>query len=272
MRNTLLILLMLINTPLFADYPLEIIELKGRSVTEVLPLIRPFIDSDGSVSGMNNQLILRTSPDNLRNIYAILNRIDTPPRRLLISVRQGRHDSGQADGISADINAFIGRKSKVIVGHPSGNEGVRLRGLNADTRDNSNLVSSIQTIAGRPAFITAGQSIPITTYRSYGDGDYRHFQRNTQYRNATSGFYALPRLNGQRVTIDISPHMEHPGRTPESFDIMRASSRVSGLLGEWISLGGTTHSESRQGSGIGFSASSRQKQANSIWLKVEEIR
>lgn len=272
MRNFILILLILANTPLLADYPLEIIELKGRPLNEVLPIIRPFIDSDGSVTGMSNQLILRTSPDSLRDIRAILSRIDTPPRRLLISVRQDQHSDNHTGGIAADIDVFIGNRSKFIVGQPDADGSVRLRGLNAGTGNETNLVSSIQTIEGRPAFIAAGQAIPVTGYRSYGDGDYRHYQSNTQYHDATAGFYALPRVNGQRVTVEISPHMNRPGSAPGSFEVMRASTLVSGQLGEWISLGRTSHSKSNQQRGIGFNASSQQSRENNIWLKIEEIR
>lgn len=272
MRFNVMFLLMLVSAPLLADYPLEIIELKGRPLEEVLPIIRPFVASDGAVTGMNNQLILRTSPESLRDIREILERIDTPPRRLLISVRHGQHSDGQAGRISADINAMIGKRTKVIVGQPVADGTIRLHGLNADTRDSNSLVSSIQALEGRPTFIATGESIPVTTYRSYGDGKYRNFESDTQYRDATAGFYALPKLNGQRVTIEISPHLNRPGDTPDSFEVMQASTSVSGRLGEWISLGGTTLSENNQQQGIHFNSSSHQYREHSIWLKVEEIR
>ena len=272
MQYWVLGLLMLVTTSLLADYPVEIIELKGRSVQEMLPVIRPFISSDGAVTGMNNQLILRTSPESLRDIRAILDRVDTPPRLLLISVRHGEHQKEQTGGVSADIDRMVGKRTKVVVGQAGANNTVRLQGLGADTRNRRELVSTIQAIEGRPAFIAAGESIPITTYRSYGDGKYRHFQSATQYRDATAGFYALPRVNGQRVTVEISPHLDRPGMSPGSFDVVQAATSVSGLLGEWISVGGTTHSEGNQRHGISFSAGNSENRAHNIWLKVEEIR
>jgi len=272
MRTMVFIISMLLSTPLFADYPLEIIELQSRPMEEVLPIIRPFVASDGAVSGMNNQLILRTSPDSLRDIRAILNRIDRPPRRLLISVRHGQHSNGQAGGISADINAMIGKRAKVIVGQPVADGTVRLQGLNADTRSENNLINSIQTIEGKPAFIATGESIPVTTHRSIGDGYYPHYRSDTRYYGATAGFYALPRLNGQHVTVELTPHLNRPGRTPDSFEVMQAATSVSGRLGEWLNLGGTLQSQSNRQRDIGFSASSRQTQEHNIWLKVEEIR
>lgn len=272
MRFTLMLLSMLVNAPLLADYPLEIIELKGRPMEEVLPIIRPFVDNDGAVSSMNNQLILRTSPESLRDIRAILMRIDTPPRRLLISVRHGVHSDVKTGTIAADINVMIGKRTKVIVGQPGSDGSVRLRGLNADTHDNTELVGNIQAIEGKPAFIATGKSLPITSYRIYGDSEYRHFESDTQYRDATTGFYALPRLNGQQVTLEISPHQNSPGKSPGSFEVMQASTSVSGWLGEWISLGRFTHYENNRQSDIHYSAGSSQSREHNIWLKVEEIR
>ncbi|MCB1751984.1 MAG: hypothetical protein KDI74_09695 [Gammaproteobacteria bacterium] len=272
MRFVYVLLLLLVNTPLLADYPLEIIELKGRPMEEVMPIIRPFVSSDGAVTGMQNQLILRTSPESLRDIRAILSRIDTPPRRLLISVRHGQLDNGEAGGVAVDIGAMIGKRTKVIVGHPGGDGSIRLQGLDADTRNQSDLISRIQTTEGKPAFIATGESIPITTYRSYGDGEYRHFQSHTQYRDVASGFYALPRLNGQQVTLELSQQVNRPGNKPDSFEVMQASTSVSGQLGEWISLGGTTLSESSSRRGIHFDTGSRENREHNIWLKVDEIR
>lgn len=265
-------LLMLVSASLFADYPVEIIELKGRSVQEVLPVIRPFVASDGAATGMNDQLILRTSPDSLRDIRAILDRIDTPPRRLLISVRHGQHQEAQTGGISAEIGAMVGKRTKVIVGQADANNTIRLQGMSADTRNRHELVSTIQAIEGRPAFIATGESIPVTTYRSYGGGEYRHFQSTTQYRDVTSGFYALPKVNGQRVTVEISPHLDRPGKSPGSFEVMHTGTSVSGLLGEWINLGGTTLSEGSRQHGIIFSAGNSQNREYNILLKVEELR
>ncbi|MCG8426249.1 MAG: hypothetical protein MI754_02695, partial [Chromatiales bacterium] len=117
---SLLLIGALISTSAWASYPLEIITLTSRPVSEVLPIIKPFISPDGSVSGMQNQLIIRTSPDNLEEIKEILAKIDTPARRLMISVRQGESTNQQRQGISADISTMVGKNAKVIVGQPNG--------------------------------------------------------------------------------------------------------------------------------------------------------
>ena len=72
-------ILLLFSAPVWAE--LEIIALKHRSAEEVLPVIRPLLDQGDAASGMNYQLILRTSPRNLEQIRRLLESIDVASRR-----------------------------------------------------------------------------------------------------------------------------------------------------------------------------------------------
>ena len=67
---------------------LEVIQLKHRSTNEIIPLIDPFLDKQGALNGMRGKLIIRTTPENLREIKQLLNEIDSAPRRLIITVKQ----------------------------------------------------------------------------------------------------------------------------------------------------------------------------------------
>lgn len=107
-RLLIVILLALSTVQAQADYPLEIIQLKSRQVNELIPILRPFIDQDGSIAGMNHQLIIRTSEKNLAEIKKILKRLDQPPVRLMVSVRQSaggsvRERSTQATSIPCSV-------------------------------------------------------------------------------------------------------------------------------------------------------------------------
>ena len=64
-RIFMFFLFALVSGFLHAGYPLEIIEMKARSVEEMIPIIRPLVEPDGTVTGMQNQLIIRTSPERL---------------------------------------------------------------------------------------------------------------------------------------------------------------------------------------------------------------
>ena len=82
-----LLLLLLASPAVLAQETLEVISLRHRTVDQVLPVLRPLLAPGGALTGQSNQLIVRTSPENLAQIRAVLDAIDQPARRLMISVR-----------------------------------------------------------------------------------------------------------------------------------------------------------------------------------------
>jgi len=265
-------LLLLLAIPSLADYPLEIIDLKSRPVEQVLPLVEPFIDRDGSIAGMNNQLIIRTSPNNLREIRRILEQVDRPARRLMIYVRQGGGDLGLSRRSALDINAAPGNDTKVIVGMPSEGSSIRYRTKGGNTRSMHDETQRVQTQEGQQAFIETGEQLPVFNYDAYGAGPYRYRGGQAGYKNATSGFYARPRLNGDRVTVEISPRLLRRGNISGNFDVQQAQTVVSGRLGEWLPVGGASGSGYDAVEGVGYSARTQGRQQRTIYLKVEELR
>ncbi|MCP4234852.1 MAG: hypothetical protein GY770_14940 [Aestuariibacter sp.] len=265
------IILFCMASPLLADYPLEIIALKSRPVAEMIPLIKPFINKDGSIAGMNHQLIIRTSADNLETIKSLIARFDTPPKRLMIYVRQGTAGNTNNRFQATDINTFVGKNSKIIVGSPGPNNSVRYRTKSTSTQSRHDATHSLQATEGYPAYIQTGQAIPIQELATTTSGGVVQQQVTTRYRNATSGFYVTPRINGQQVTLDISPNADRPGRVQGTFDIQQAHTMVSGRLGEWIAIGGVNQSRTQSNSGITRQARTRSQENRNIEVLVEEI-
>jgi hypothetical protein len=95
---SLVFLLGLLSGTTHAQQQLEIIKLQSRTADQVLPQLRPFVEPGGTLSGMNNQIFIRASEANRRQIKELLAAIDRPPRRLLISVRQDADSSATARG------------------------------------------------------------------------------------------------------------------------------------------------------------------------------
>jgi hypothetical protein len=95
-----------------------------------------------------------------------------------------------------------------------------------------------------------GSNNPIryTTVYDSGYGQ-RVVSSNTQYIEATTGFAVLPRLNGEQVTLEISPwsdQMKNNGVT----DTQSVQTTIRAKLGEWVEIG--TINEESQSSGNGF--------------------
>jgi hypothetical protein len=262
---------------------MEIIPLKHRTLEQVIPVIEPLVEQGGSVSGMNNRLIVRTSPANLEEIKRVLAAIDTPPRRLMISVT---HDNALAgERIGAEVSGSIGGggvRATVPGTRAPGGAGVEIRSgddvarakvYSSRGRAEDRIAQQVQTIEGGRAFIQIGYSFPLPL-RQVVIGPYGAVVSNSVvYRDLGTGFYAAPTLAGERVTIEISPQQEALSTTVRgAVHSSRISTTVSGRLGEWIELGRTTGDTQSQGTGtLSYSTRGTQEQRR-VLLRVDELR
>jgi type II secretory pathway component GspD/PulD (secretin) len=267
MKNALKILL----TALFAGWmglagaqqTLEIIELKGKTVEQVLPSLRPLLEPGATLSGMNNQLFLRASVRNRSEIKRALAAIDTPSRQLMIHISQNREADTEARGASANGQIVLGSTHR-------GNVEARVwetRSLRHDAGG-----QMVRALEGSPALIQMGYSLPLPMRQIIVGPAGTIINESIVYQDMGQGFYALPRLNGSQVTVEISQQADTPGQFGRgSVNTQRLSTTVSGRLGEWMELGGAGQQESTRQGGA-WNASTREVDAHrSIWLKVEEV-
>jgi type II secretory pathway component GspD/PulD (secretin) len=239
------------NSPAHAQKTvLEVITLKYRTAEQVIPVLEPLIPKPGTLSGLQQQLIVRTTPANLADIKQVLTTLDAVPRRLLITVRQDAAlDSGRSD--------------------------------NTRSLDSDRNTQTLQVLEGNSAFIRTGQSVPLPQYqvsRTIVNG--RIVDRvidSVEYRDAMTGFYALPRLAGDRVTLEISPQRDTPP-TPErnlphgSVNVQRVATTVSGRLGEWIEIGRLAQGVSNEQSVVLGNTRGTSTDNRRILIRVDLIR
>jgi hypothetical protein len=229
-----------------AQGSLEIIPLRHRTVQQVLPALRPLLDPGGVLTGRSNQLIVRTSAQNLEQIRSALAAIDTPLRRLLISVR--------FDDASESREREIAARGVL---QPGGSR-VELRARAAGAAADERVDQRVQVLEGGRAAIALGESRPL------GGGV-------LGVQELATGFVVVPRLAGQHVTLEIDPQRETPGAVPGSVDSQRIATTVSGRLGEWIELGGVNSASAGESGGILSSGARGSTRSRRVWLKVEEI-
>jgi len=266
---------------------LEVLPLRYRNAQEVIPVLQPLLGRDGSISGMQSQLIVRTTPANLEEIKRVLASIDTAPRQLLITVRQDADvDSNRVAGeVSGSVGGEHGRVT--IPGsreHSGGNVVIRegdnrIRGRVIDERSagSERSAHSVRTLEGREAFIQAGQSVPIRErqVRRTGVGGQvvEQVVDTTQYRDVTSGFYVRARLSGDRVTLDVRPQQESLSRQPTgAVNVQSMVTTVSGRLGEWMDIGGVSQSSSGQEAVLLGRSVTGSRDERRVQVRVEEIR
>jgi hypothetical protein len=265
-------LLLLLNSQLaLADYPIEVIELKSRSLEEILPLVRPLIGADGAATGMGNNLVLKAAPGQVSEIRKLLLEIDRPPRRLLITVSTQGDSTLGSSGYSAgaDIVTDHGRISINSPKHAVDETRARVHIHDSSGRRTDSSGQKVQALEGYPAFIASGTRIPVHGIERYTVNGQVRERRVTRMHDASSGFYVVPRLSGEHVTLEIHQRNDRPGMHRGVIDTQRADTVVRGRLGEWISLGGiNTTSNSSQG-GLGRSHAMRGSATGQIGVRVE---
>jgi hypothetical protein len=261
----------LVCTGSLADDPIEVIELKSRPLDEILPVIRPFAGPGGSVTGMGNSLVIKTSPERLREIRRLLAELDRPPRRLLITVgNQGDSaDSSRGYTARADIRIGDGQVGINTRGHPADRTRARIDIQDSSTQRTQSSQQWVQALEGRPAYISSGVQLPRHGMQRYYRNGVLHEHRTTVLQDVSSGFYVVPRVNGEFVTLDILQHDDRPGQYRGTVSTQRVATVVRGRLGEWLDLGAIDTVASDTRGGIGRSAVSRGSNSRQIQVRVE---
>jgi hypothetical protein len=287
LARALLALLLAASCAAAQETVLEVIPLRHRTAAEMIPIVQPLLVRDGSVSGFQGQLIVRTTPANLAEIKRILASLDTAPRQLIITVRQDADvdRSRSAAEVSGSVDGDHGRVT--VPGSPDprggsvvlreGDDSVRLQAIEGSGSQSGRDMQSVRVMEGREAFVRVGESAPIRerqVQRSVVGG--RVVERvveSTQYRDAATGFYVLPRVAGDRVTLDISSQRESLAKQAHGgVNVQSIVTTVSGRLGEWMEIGGVGQDARGQQSVLLGRTTSATRDSRRVLIKVEEVR
>lgn len=265
---------------------LEIIALKHRSAEEVLPIIRPLLDKDDVASGMNYQLILRTSPRNLAQIRKLLESIDAAPRRLKITVMQNVDSESIARLTEVSGNVGLSREARVAVPGSGNNSGLNVELGQGQDRLNARVISTrsleddrktqqLQVLEGNRALVRSGQTVPVPQRQVIHHPWGTQVIDSTRYQEVSSGFYVLPRVNGDRVTLEISAQNDALAPDQSNYPTSRSqqtSSTVSGRLGEWLAVGGLGQQKDSDDANISTRSASQAHEQRNVLIKVEEVK
>jgi Bacterial type II and III secretion system protein len=232
-------LALLLAWPAAAQQELEIIPLRSQTVDRVLPTLLPLVEPGGTLIGANDQLFLRAS--------------------------QNRESEGASRGGEVGGRVVIGDSSRSRVD-------ARLWDTQGTRSENTGQL--VQTVEGSAAFIQVGRTLPIPMRQATIGPGGAVISETVVFQDIGRGFFATPRLNGERVTIDISQQADSAARLgpPGSVSTQRLSTTVSGRLGEWIELGGTSRQVSGNQAGSFGRSTSGGQDTGSIWLFVEEVQ
>ena len=254
---------------LSAQAATEVIPLNFRTTEELIPVVQSALGNEGRVSAYGNQLVVNAPTAKITEIRALLSQLDTQPRRLLISVdsNESSYRDDRGYGVDGSISAGSGRV-EIGRGEVNGRDQARIIRRSTDSRGGG--TQQVQTSEGYPALIQIGQSVPVVTSSR---GPYGQVYQNTEYRNVTQGFYVTASLAGDVVHLEISSNRDRVSRSqPGVIDIQQADTRVSGRIGEWIDIGGSSGQSQSDRSGVLQRYSTEGRDDMSLRVKVDVIQ
>ncbi len=267
MKKMTLILLFFLNFNAYAETEFKIISLQHSFTSDLLPIIEPMVGADGTATGVRNKLILRASPERMREIEAIIQTLDTARVNRKITVNTNSNTQTKQDRVEASGKVKVG---KVTVGNNrrakpnSGN-------VDIDSRKNNTQRNSsqfINVLDGERAFIRVGQIVPFTQEWVTITRRYVQIDRTTNWREISTGFAVRPRTIGNQVELEITPRIAKlNSRGFIDFEELTTTMRVA--LGEWVDIGSTMQSHDDVSRKIlGFQNASSQQRSN-LTIKVE---
>jgi type II secretory pathway component GspD/PulD (secretin) len=264
-------LLALLACSVALSQEMQVIDLHYRRADDVIPILRPLLDPGDALTGADDKLFVRAGPAALARVAQALEVVDRPQRQLLITVGQGRVTELAAADARGSATVSSGDVS-IGVNRPPGTD-TSAQVVVAGRRQQANLhnVSSVRAIEGVEAYVAVGQQVPFTsTDVAQGRGG-TVVQTSTTYRDASTGFYAIARLSGDRVTLVISPRQQSYDRSRGgTIRTAGAESTVTARLGEWVELGAVRETGSSSDSGLLAWGRHTEQSQYSVWLKVDE--
>jgi type II secretory pathway component GspD/PulD (secretin) len=231
----------------------EVIPLGYRSVSEIIPVVRPLVSPSGTVSGLQGQLVVTATPQQLAQVRKVLSALDKSPVRLLISVRRGNSYSGTQGSASVQ-----GRSGNIAIndrgvslgttggGHHKDKDYLSVQAKSNRQDEEMNITQQVQVLEGREAHIYTGEEIPVRNRGAVSGPGGVYAYDNTEFYPAVTGFYAIPRINGDEVFLEIN-----------SVSSKRNNLRINGR---------------RRQSGIAAVSRQQQESTSQIYVRVEKLQ
>jgi type II secretory pathway component GspD/PulD (secretin) len=261
---------MLFSVTAMAATEFKIITLQHRFADELLPIIQPLAGEDGVVTGMQNQLIIRTSPENMAEIEQVIASMDVARSNLKITVnRQNNLDSTQ-HGVDVSGRKRIGNVAISTNRYPrQARDGVQIDIQNNSSTTKQNSQQFINVVDGEFAFIQVGQSVPFTQEWRTFTHRYTHIKRTTEFIEVSTGFAVRPRSIGGQIELDITPRIAQLNQQGFiDFEALRTVVRVN--KGEWFDLGGAMQRNDEVSRAILSFKNKAQTQNNVLNIRVDD--
>lgn len=264
----------------------EVIPLRHRTLEQVLPVIQTLAGPEGAVTGIGNRLVVRATPRRLAEIRRVVEEIDTPPRRLLVSVRQDGEGASVRRGVEISARARLGGEARAAIPpsertdgreldavYSSGDARLRARIGERRVQERERGTQTLQVLEGGEAFIQVGAAAPVPERTVVETPHGTRIVESVQYREAATGFYVRPLVSGDSVLLSIRTVRDRfTGDRSGGIDTQQVETQVSARLGEWIELGAVAQDRGQGATAIFSRGEASEAERRRVFIKVDELR
>lgn len=245
-----------------AETEFKIITLQHRFASDLIPAVEPMIGPDGTINAIDNQLILRANPERMREIEALVSKLDTARINRKITIKTGNTLQSEQTRVDARGAVKVGKVTVANDRRTRPDSGrVEVDQHSHDTQQSSQ--QFINVLDGERAFIRVGQIVPFTQEWVTLTRRYVHIERFTDWREVSTGFAVRPRTVGgaqsNQIELEITPRIASlDGRGLIDFEELTTVVRTT--LGIWVDLGGAMQKNDEVSRKIlGFSETSNNR-------------
>ncbi len=249
------ITLIIITTATCAASQSRAYNLSQRPAADVAAQIRDLYE-EVNVTVFGQKIVARGEPRLLDEIGLMVKQLDVASAQLRISVQSQENIGGKSGGGGASVTQSNSANQRNNVTFNAGSK---------TTRSTGNKERSLVVQDGQSAQISAGQirSLPFAARGG------RNPAVLLQLVESRSGFVVTPRMiSPQNIELSImSFEQDAPALAGYDTEALMTIRQVE--PGQWVSLGGVDHSESRESTGIVYRLNSSSNRSSEIRVRVD---
>lgn len=230
---------------------LESVQLQHRTAASVIDQVRSLVDDGITIVPHDYELLVRGSDADVAAVREAVERLDSAPAAVRLTLRSGSPTDLRRHGIGVD------------------SDGVRLRGTRRQGQDDTEQV--VTGLSGEAVRIAATEERGRTRAQLFLGGRRPGHAESREFVTAERGFYARPAVRGEQVTVELAA-------SREAFEVdgerrgTGVTTTVSGRIGEWLLVGSTRQAEDTEERDLRRYSTRRKEEGTQWWLRVERLQ
>lgn len=263
-----LLLLFLMQSAMAAS-EFKIFTLHHRFAEDIIDSVRPFVGNDGSATAIQNQLIIRASPQHMRDIETLVTQLDRTRQNFTVSVRYSLDAQTQNKSIAITGRQGLGKiETRTQAIAQDAPDAIALSLENRKTNTQRQQQQVLRVIDGEAAFIQVGQSVPFSQTWVSLASQYQTLVRITEYVDLSTGFAVRARSIGDEIELRITPRILQLNTTGViDFETLTTIVRVKS--GEWLNIGGIMQENDAVSRAILAHQSTQNRTTSELIIRVD---